>query len=167
MTGEAGRREPREKSDPPAQQKVPTTSTAIAARSKRPLPRTVPGPARIASPAEPSAIPARTAPRGIRRRRIASINTKDIGSVATTSAATPDGIECSAQTSPPEPQTKSRKPVTAAPPHSRRDGRGVPEASAQTYITTPARKKRTPCVKNGGSVSIEKRMPRYVEPQRT
>jgi hypothetical protein len=96
-----------------------------------------------------------------------SNNTNAIGSVATRSAATPDGRTRSAWITAPLPQRKSRAPVIAAPPHSRAVGAGTLRARAHAYIRRPERKNRTPWVVNAGSVSIEKRMPRYVDPHRT
>src|SRR4030095_8818991 len=118
ITGEEGSREPREKSEPPAQANVPATSTRIAPTLYRPAPRRAPGPTGPASPAVPRARPERTSPLGIRRWRTASINTNDIGSVATTSAATPDGKYLSAPTTPPVAPTKRRPPGMRAPRHT-------------------------------------------------
>ena len=91
---------------------------------------------------------------------MASNNTNAIGSVATSSAVTPDGRMRSAQITAPVPQRKSRAPVTAEPNHCERVGRACPFERAQANITIPATMNRTPCVVKAGSVSIENRMPR-------
>src|SRR5262245_33458047 len=142
ITGEDGRREPREKSEPPAHAKVPATRTRIAPTLYRPAPRKSPGPTRTASPAVPRARPERTSPLGIRRWRTASINTTAMGSVATTSAATPDGRYLSAQTKPPEPPTKRSPPVIAAPGTRAGSGRRCPS-------TAPTHKAPRPQARSG------------------
>jgi hypothetical protein len=43
----------------------------------------------------------------------------------------------------------------------------IPWDQAIAYIMIPAKTNRAPAIRNGGIVSIENRMPRYVEPQIT
>ena len=88
-----------------------------------------------------------------------------MGTDATMSAAILDGTHCSAQTTPPLPPINSRAPTIAATRHSARVGHGTPRACDQSASTTPATRKRMPAMRNGGIVSIAKRMARYVEPQ--
>ena len=60
-----------------------------------------------------------------------------IGSVATNSAARPEGTLCSAQCSEPWPTKKNMKPSTALLTHSRRVGR-YPRTRAHSSNTDPA-----------------------------
>jgi hypothetical protein len=62
----------------------------------------------------------------------------------------------------------SSAPLTSAHPHSR--GAGHPGRSrhpTHAASTAPATRKRTPPIRNGGSVATATRMARYVEPQTT
>jgi hypothetical protein len=47
------------------------------------------------------------------------------------SAATPEAIRCSAQTTPPLPPSRRKAPIAAVARHSTRVGRGAPVARAQ------------------------------------
>src|SRR5262245_49628592 len=57
--------------------------------------------------------------------------------------------------------------MTPAGTHCLAVGAGVPESRTQEKSRMPAIECRIPAIKNGGSVSMPMRMPRYVEPQRT
>ena len=90
------------------------------------------------------------------------------GSMATSRAATPDAIRCSAQTTPPLPPTSRAAPTIAAARHcagpsgsSARPPRHVETAKS----TAPATRKRVAAMRNGGNVSMAMRIARYVEPQ--
>jgi hypothetical protein len=88
------------------------------------------------------------------------MSTIQIGTVATSTAARPDGTCCSDHTTPPLPPRKSRPPVTTAHVQFVRVGVGAPRARAHAYSTAPATRKRTPAMRKGGSVSMAYAMAR-------
>jgi hypothetical protein len=92
-------------------------------------------------------------------------NTIQHGTVATIRAATPDGIVCSAHTTAPLPPSRRNAPVMAAVRHCFAVAGSAPRNRVHNRIIPPAMTKRTPAIRNGGSVSIANRMARYVEPQ--
>ena len=72
------------------------------------------------------------------------------GSVATKRAASPDEIRCSAQTTPPFPQRRSRAPHVKAGTRSPAAMRGAPRAFAAARRIAPAQAYRMPDIANGG-----------------
>jgi hypothetical protein len=89
------------------------------------------------------------------------------GTAATSKATRPDGTHCSATTTAPFPPTNRSPPTTAAARHWEDVGLGAPLPRAHAYSSVPARRNRTEAMSSGGSVSMAKRMARYVEPQIT
>ena len=115
--------------EPAAQAKDAKRSTAAPSEVDVPD-----GPARIATPTRPVAMPA-TAPSGSRMPKHArSIRAMKSGTLATSSAAVPDGTRCTAQATPPVSSDEERPPTIAAARHSRRPGRSAassPRRAAQ------------------------------------
>ena len=68
-----------------------------------------------------------------------SMPTIQNGVIATSSAANPLGIVCSAQTRPPLPNPSSRMPSTASRPHARGGGIVSPRALSTATSSAPAR----------------------------
>ena len=83
------------------------------------------------------------------------------GAVATSSAASPLGTHCSAQTTARLPTPTSRNPINARFANVRRStGMRWPRIFAIPSITRPAMTKREPVSSSGGMVSSAMAMPR-------
>ncbi len=119
------------------------------------------------SPANPSTTPSRVAMPG--RSPLAKRNTTiSSGTVATSSAAAPDGTpRDSATTTAPLPPASSSTPTRALDPISDSLGLARPRCRASTTPPRirPASTNRSAAERNGGNVSTENRIARYVEPQ--
>ncbi len=83
-----------------------------------------------------------------------------MGTVATRRAASPDGMNCSAQTTPPLPPRSRSMPTTRPFFHWRSEGWGDPLHRDQAYRMAPAVTNRTPAMVKGGRVSMAKRIAR-------
>ena len=83
---------------------------------------------------------------------------------ATSSAATPDGMRCTASATEPLPAVSS-VPTTAWPFHGIARGSGTDRHAAMAKSRMPEKRYRTPATATGGMVSTAKRMNRYVDPQ--
>jgi hypothetical protein len=92
--------------------------------------------------------------------RTHSTTAVQIGISATSTAASPDGTNCSAQTTPPLPPSRKSAPRISAARHDRPAGLGAPRLRAKPYISSPATRNRTPAMRNGGIDSIATRMAR-------
>jgi len=125
------------------------------------------GPTRMATPANPIAIPT-TARRGNRSpRKIPARIATQTGISPTRSAAIPDGTVCSPKATSPFPPPRSNAPTMALSRHSRRVGRTNERPSRaidQAKRMAPANKNRAAAMRNGGIVSTAIAIPRYVEP---
>ena len=109
-------------------------------------------------PASPMPIPSHSSLRvRIPNRRLKQrVNS---GTVATTTAAIPDGtFWCSATVTAPFPTASNRKPISAALSSGRRGGSLWPRSSKNVINNTPAEKKRIPAIINGGQLSTPIRM---------
>src|SRR6266516_7568404 len=99
-----------------------------------------------------------------------------MGTIATISAASPESMYFSEIVTPPLPASSKHAPMISdvrqfaqldlviRPSQPLRRSR-LPCDQAIAYMIMPANTNRAPAIKNGGIVSIENRMPRYVEPQ--
>ena len=117
--------------------------------------------------AAPNANPAQVTPRGPGPSFSSGNSSATIaGSMAMTSAATPEGTFNSAQCSSPWLTKKKRKPRTRPARHPWRVGRS-PFHSAHPRRMEPATRCRVAAVNKGGIDSTAKRMARKVEPQIT
>src|SRR5882762_1482868 len=104
-----------EYSEPQAQAREATTSTAAPRGSTRSEPPRCAGPTSSARPANPIRSPIATLGAGFTPPgRSQSTITSQSDTVATSSAAIPEGTVCSAQLTPPLPMNRSRAPVTTA-----------------------------------------------------
>ena len=86
--------------------------------------------------------------------------TNHSGVAPTSRAAMPEGMRCSAHTTPPLPPSSRKRPITAADFQFARVGAGSPLHRRQAYRTTPEIRKRAEAIRKGGMLSIAKRMPR-------
>ncbi len=128
---DAGSRAWREYSEPIDHSSEARVITAAPSGSTRPTPAISAGPTSSASPPRPPATPSTTA--GVGRwppGRSASIATTQRGTSATSSAARPELIRCSAHTTPPLPPHSMSTPTTAAARHSPAVGRTAPRRRA-------------------------------------
>ena len=126
------------------------------------------GTSSTATPAMPATRPPITRPLGRWRVTIASNTASQIGTVATSTAATPVGMSSSESTTPPFPPSSSSVPTIAAVRHcdrgrpleaSRRAATGAWATSTASMIS-PAEPYRAPAASSGGIVSIITAMPR-------
>src|SRR5882724_9588026 len=157
-----------EYSEPQAHASEATIRTPAPRRSTRSEPPRCAGPTSSTSPPNPSRSPNVTLATGrIPPGRSQSKITSHNDTVATKSAAIPEGTVCSAQLTPPFPINSSIKPVTAAVHQCAPVGR-IPVFRRKTaYSTSPAVTWRIPAKMNGGNDSIPTRIAKYVEPQTT
>src|SRR5882724_10080418 len=88
-----------------------------------------------------------------------------MGTIATISAANPESIYCSEIVTPPLPASSKHAPMISDVRQFAQLDLVIPCDQAIAYMITPANTNRAPAIRNGGIVSIENRMPRYVEPQ--
>src|SRR5258707_10527335 len=104
-----------EYNEPQAHAREATTSTAAPRGSTRSEPPRCAGPTSSASPANPIRSPITTLGTGLTPPgRSQSKITSHSDTVATSSAVTPEGTDCSAQLTPPLPTNNSRVPVMTA-----------------------------------------------------
>src|SRR6266403_2859936 len=101
-----------------------------------------------------------------------------MGTIATINAANPESIYCSEIVTPPLPPRSKHAPIMndvrqfaqvdlpIRPSQPLRRSR-LPCDQAIAYMIMPANTNRAPAIRNGGIVSIENLIPRYVEPQIT
>src|SRR5262245_32791701 len=90
-----------------------------------------------------------------------------MGTTATINAANPESIYCSEIVTPPLPPSSKHAPMIADVRQFFQVDLPIPCDQAIRYIMIPANTNRAPAIRNGGIVSMENRMPRYVEPQIT
>src|SRR5215510_8823595 len=88
-----------------------------------------------------------------------------MGTIATINAANPDSIYCSEIVTPPLPPSSKHAPMMNDVRQFAQVDWPIPCDQAIAYMIMPANMNRAPAIKNGGIVSMEKRIPRYVEPQ--
>ena len=109
----------------------------------------------------PSARPRITRPGGrAPRGRSQSASVTQNGTIATSSAPSPDGTRCSAQLISPLPPAAISRPMSAVASQSRAVGRAAPRQAAQATNTSPAPTKRPPAIRNGGISATPQRMAR-------
>ncbi len=152
----------------PALQKIHAASKAATPSGFNfaPLPEISAGPTRMKMPASPTNNPRMACQFGFTPPgRMASATTRNIGMEPMTSAATPDGMVCSAHATNPLPPSRSRLPMMNSEIHCLRVGMDCPAPRCQMNRITPEIKKRIPAERNGGMLSTAKRIARYVEPQ--
>jgi hypothetical protein len=89
----------------------------------------------MAMPARPSGTPTITGQRTRSPNMSRPSKTIQIGEVETSSAATPDGMNCSAHATPPLPPPRRSAPMTSDDSHWRRSGRS-PVTSPRRMATT-------------------------------
>ncbi len=87
------------------------------------------------------------------------------GEVAITSAAIPEGTVFSASETNPFPPSSRNVPTMAAAFQLLRVGVASPAIRLHAYRIAPETRNRIEACRNGGRVSTEKRIARYVEPQ--
>ncbi len=92
---------------------VAMTTATTPSRSTPPVPENPDGPTSVTVPVTPRTIPSITISPGRRRVNCHVSSTTQIGSVATSSAATPLAIRSSAQTTNPFPNSISSRPMRA------------------------------------------------------
>src|SRR6059058_6460060 len=90
-----------------------------------------------------------------------------MGTIATTSAAKPESIYFSEIVTPPLPPSSKHAPIISEVRQFLQFDSPMPCDQATAYMIMPANTNRAPAIRNGGMVSMENRMPRYVEPQIT
>src|SRR5882724_10910528 len=157
-----------EYSEPQAHASEAIISTAAPRGSTRSEPPRCAGPTSSARPANPISSPVVTLATGrIPPGRSQSKITSHSDTVATSSAAIPDGTVCSAQLTPPFPTNSNMKPVTAAVHQCAFVGRIPVFRWKIAYSAAPAIRWRIPASTNGGNDSIPTRIAKYVEPQTT
>ncbi|MNR16995.1 hypothetical protein D3C85_1336310 [compost metagenome] len=100
-------------------------------------------------PAMPSSTPASSILRGMCPNRRAN-RIANSGTVATTSAATPEDTSFCARVTKPLPMAGIRMPSRVAPFSSASVGLAAPRQRRKPYISVPASTKRTPAIRNGG-----------------
>ena len=150
----------------PSDQATALTSTATSPMDT-PCPADTSGRKSNATLAAPRASPAQVKPRGLGPSFSTGSRSATIaGSMAITSAATPEGTFSSAQCRSPWLTKKKRKPRTIPARHPWRVGRS-PFHHAHPSRIEPAIRCRIAAVNNGGIDSTAKRMARNVEPQIT
>src|SRR5947208_13242659 len=88
-----------------------------------------------------------------------------MGTTATISAANPESIYFSETVTPPLPPRTKQAPIIKDVRQFAQFDLPMPCNHAIPYMITPAIRNRVPAIKNGGTVSIAKRIPREVEPQ--
>src|SRR5213078_3130722 len=88
-----------------------------------------------------------------------------MGTIATISAARPESIYCSEIVTPPLPASSKHAPMTNDVRQFAQVDLPIPCNQAIAYMIMPANTNRAPAIRNGGIVSIENLIPRYVEPQ--
>jgi len=88
-----------------------------------------------------------------------------MGTIATINAANPESIYLSEMVTPPFPPSSKQAPIISEVRQLAQLDLPMPCDQAIAYMITPAKTNRAPAIRNGGIVSIENRMPRYVEPQ--
>src|SRR5215211_97843 len=124
------------------------------------------GPIRMNTPAKPTINPRMACQVGlVPPARMDSNSTSQNGEVVINKAAIPEGTVCSAQATSPFPPSRSAVPTIAVDLQWPAVGAGSPAARRHTYKIAPEIKKRKEACRNGGMVSTEKRIARYVEPQ--
>ena len=155
-------------SDPVAQHSGDSRQKTRPTGSSAPTPPTIDGAARTATPTKPTMTP-RTASRGSRSpRKIPPSTATQIGIVAMSRAAIPDGTVSSPKATKPMPPPRSSAPTIALSRTSRRVGmtnERRSRATDQVRRIRPASRKRIAAMTNGGIVSTATEMPRYVDPQ--
>src|SRR5215467_14003652 len=90
-----------------------------------------------------------------------------MGTIATISAANPESIYCCEIVTPPLPPRSKHAPMMNDVRQFLQVDLPVPCDQAIAYMINPAKTNRAPAIRNGGIVSMENRMPRYVDPQIT
>src|SRR5262245_48666888 len=88
-----------------------------------------------------------------------------MGTIATISAANPESIYFSEMVTPPLPPRSKQAPIMHDVRQFAQVDVTIPCDQAITYIIRPANTNRAPAIRNGGIVSIENLIPRYVDPQ--
>jgi hypothetical protein len=88
-----------------------------------------------------------------------------MGTIATTTAANPESIYSSAIVTPPLPASSKHAPIIKDVRQFAQLDLVIPCDHAIAYMIIPAIRNRAPAIRNGGIVSIAKRIPRKVEPQ--
>src|SRR6266513_5781383 len=88
-----------------------------------------------------------------------------MGTTATISAASPESMYFSEIVTPPLHASSKQAPIIRDVRQLAQLDLPMPCNQAIAYMINPASTNRAPAIRNGGIVSIENRMPRYVEPQ--
>ncbi|GIH28962.1 hypothetical protein Aph01nite_72720 [Acrocarpospora phusangensis] len=153
------------RNDPIAQETDPARTTTTPIVDDEPPPFSD----RTATPMNPTRTPVRVRTGGRSRKTTRSAISQS-GVEATSRAASPVEMCCSATATMPLPPVSRSRPTRAAPANSRqvmrkglvpcRTRRNVPRSSAAVM-------KRRPLLSIGGMVSMAMAMPRYVEPHTT
>src|SRR2546421_11302160 len=90
-----------------------------------------------------------------------------MGTIATINAPNPDSIYGPESVTPPLPPRSKHAPMMNDVRQFAQVDLPIPCDQAIAYMIMPANTNRAPAIRNGGMVSMENRMPRYVEPQIT
>src|SRR6266446_10159806 len=109
------------------------------------------GPTKMPTPTNPPNKPSQTS--GVGRAAVPLSQPSSaisIGTVATSNAANPVGTHFSDMVTPPFPPKSKQAPIISAVHHVDPSGFGAPWNRAAVYMITPAEKKRTPAIRNGG-----------------
>jgi len=130
--GDAGSGAWREYTEPSDHARQPKASMRAPAWSTCSPPSTCSGPTSSSRPASPSASPVTTVRVGRRPPgRAQSRSTIHSGTMATSSAVTPEGTRCSAHTTAPLPPSSMQAPTTAAARQWTGAGRAAPRQRSQ------------------------------------
>src|SRR5256714_11276300 len=119
------------------------------------------GPSKSPTPTNPPISPSHTSGVGRGARPVIHPSKAiSIGTVATSTEASPVGIHFSEIVTPPLPQSRRQPPMMKALRQVTLVGGGAPLTRALTYIIIPAERKRAPAIRNGGIDWMAKKIPR-------
>src|SRR5512139_784853 len=150
----------------PMDQKIGASSSMMAPnRSTLPSPPVISaGPIRMKTPVKPTISPRMVIQFGFARVRNDSNRTSQNGEVEILRAAMPDGTVRSARATRPLPPSRRAVPTIAVDFQLLHVGMASPASRLQVNRITPEMRNRMDACRNGGMVSTENRIARYVEP---